>query len=165
MTEEKTLKDSMQENTEMLKKLNEHFENMVKSPEVKTIKPKKLGSKGKKGYVNYIYIRENGVMDMVKVPIEEGTTSYDGSPRLATPEHVLNWKNVPTIIQPSWSCKPFSPAVNMEETAKEKMLSVGYRLLTNRQELGEIKPKKKVSGLVIFFIVIAIIVIGYLLLR
>lgn len=156
--DEKTTKEEVRE-------LNRKFDTLINSGAVKGIKPKKLGrSARKKGYVNYIYVRENGEIDTFKKPIEEGTSIIDEIPRLATPEHVLNWKGHPTIIQPSWSSKPFSPVENMEKTAKENMLAMGWRLLANRAELGNVKPKKKMSGTMIFFIIIALLVVGYLVL-
>ena len=159
MEEDKSLKDE-------IRQINENFNKLLESGKVKGIKASKLGrSQKKKGYVNYIYIRENGTMETTKVPISEGTTFFEKTPRLATPEYVLNWKGQPTIIQPSWSSKPFSPVENFDKAEKEKMLSVGWRLLANRAELGEIKPKGKMSGMLIFIIIAVIGVIAYLLLR
>lgn len=158
-TKETSLKDE-------IRALNQNFTKLIESGKVKGVKPKKIGkSQLKKGYVNYIYVKENGNMDIIKVPIQEGTTVIDETPRLATPEYVLNWKGTPTIIQPSWSTEPFSPVQSFEQTARDKMLAAGYRLLANRVELGEIKPKKKMSGALIFIIIAAVIVGGYLLLK
>lgn len=159
MEEEKSLKDE-------IRAINENFSKLLNSGKVKGIKAQKIGkSQRKKGYINYIYIRENGSMETTKVPIQEGTTFFDDTPRLATPEYVLNWKGQPTIIQPSWSSKPFSPVENFDKAEKEKMLSVGWRLLANRAELGEIKPKGKMSGWLIFVILGVIGVVAYLLLK
>lgn len=158
---------------EELKKMNDNFEKIITLAEskkikgLKIVKPKKMGrSTRKKGFVNYVYIRENGTMDTIKVPpIQEGTTVAEEVPRLATPEYVLNWKGVPTVIQPSWSTRPFSPIQSFADDAKANMLAAGWRLLTNRAESGDIKPKKKISGIVIFLIIAAVLVAGYFLLK
>ena len=166
MSEEKTtLTDEVKAQNERLKSMDDKIEKLLNAG-AKVVKPKKLGStKLKKGNVRYVFIKENGNMTVLDVPVEEGTTTHEKIPRIATPEHVLNWDGTPTIMQPSWSSEPFSPAQNMEKTARDKMLSVGYRLLTNRQELGEIKAKKGLPGWAIFLIIAVIIVVGYLLLR
>lgn len=156
--EEKSVKDEVRE-------LNQKIQVLLDSGKVKGIKPKKLGtSQKKRGFVNYIYIRENGTIETMKFPIQEGTTMIEETPRIATPDYVLNWKGNPTIIQPAWSVKPFSPAENLEGSVKENMLAVGWRLLANRAEQGVIKPKKRISGMAIFLIIIAVLVIGYLIL-
>ena len=158
-SKDKTLKDEIRD-------LNKKFAKFIEEHEVKEIKPDKVGkSQKKKGYVNFMLIRENGDITVHKVPVEEATTFYEKTPRLASPEYILNWKGNPTIIQPSWSSQPFSPVENFKKTEKDKMLSVGWRLLANRAELGDIKPKGKMSGWVIMMIIAIIGVVGYLLLR
>lgn len=154
----KSLKEQVEENNKLLKRL-------LETDGVKKVKFKKLGkSQKKKGYVNYLYIRENGEIEALKVPIMEMTTVIEEAPRLAQPEHILNYKGSPTIIQPAWSSIPFSTVDNYKEAEQKDMLSTGWRLLANRAELGNIKPKKKISGTAIFFIIIALLVAGYLIL-
>lgn len=148
-----------------LKKLNENFDKLLASGKVKGVKLKGMPSKSQvnKGYIYTFYIRDNGVIAPMKVPIEEGTTVIDGAPRLATPEYMLSYKGKPALIQPAWSTKPFSKVESFEEAVKEKMLSVGYKLLANRIEQGAIKPKKKVSGAIIFAVIVALLIGGYFL--
>jgi hypothetical protein len=157
------------ENTSLkdeIKKLNDNFTQLVSEKKIKKIKGKKL-SRGqlKKNYVRYLYIDENRNMKAMKVPIDEGIVSTDGVPRIATTDYMLTWDGQPTIIQPSWSLKPFDPVVSREETTKDKMNSAGIKLILKRIEEGTVNTKKKLSGAVIFGIVIAIIVVGYILLR
>lgn len=156
--DKESLKDIMKKNNELLRRL-------IENPEVKNLKLKKLGRGAKKkGYVNYLYIRTNGEIEPLKVPINEMTSLIEESPRLARPEEILSYKNTPTIIQPEWSSEPFSMVKSYEGTVRDKMLSAGYRLLALRAEQGNIKPKGKISGTAIFFIIVAILVVGYLLL-
>lgn len=158
MTEEEStnLKDEV-------KKLNENFSKLLESG--KKVKAKKLSrSEMKKGMVRYIFINENGTIDVKKVPIDEGTTFLDKTPRLATADYQLTWDGQPTIIQPAISAEPFSPKTFYERVKDEKMLAVGYKLLAHRAEMGQIKGKKSMPGWIIFAGIIALIVVGYLVL-
>ena len=139
---------------------------LVESPEAKPFKLKKLPSKSKlkRNFVHVLYIQDNGIIKPMNMPIEEGTTSIEGAARLATSGYILNYNGIPTVIQPAWSVEPFSKLASLDKAEKEGTLAVGQRLLANRIELGIIKAKKKLSGLMIFFGVIALIVIVYLLL-
>ena len=160
MEEEKSsLRDEM-------KQLNENLNQLVAEKKVKKVKGKKL-SKGqlKKGYVRYIYIDENRAIKAVKLPIDEGVAIHDGVPRVATTDYMLSWDGQPTIIQPSWALQPFDPVEHREETTKANMNSAGVRLVLKAIEEGKISQKRKLSGGMIFAIVIAIIVVGYLVLR
>ncbi len=155
---EEDLKKIIKENNELLNRL-------VETTNSKPLKLKKLGKvQRKKGYVNYLFIRTNGNMESLKVPVDEMTTFFEKTPRLARPEEILNYNGSPTIIQPEWSSKPFSMIDNYNKTVKEKYLSAGYRLLALRAEQGNIKGKKKMSGAVIIFIIVVMLVVGYLLL-
>jgi hypothetical protein len=155
----KNLKESVNE-------INKKFDTLISSGKVKGVKAKKLsGSEKKKGYIRYLYISENKNIKAVKVPVEEGTTFFEGSPRIATPDYMLTWDGDPCIIQPGWSMKPFSPVDNMEQTIKDKMNAVGNRLLLNRIELGAVKSKKGIPG---WMIIVGLLLLGgaaYLLLK
>lgn len=163
---DETLKDLAKETNESLKELNTNFKKLLESPDSKVIKPKKLSrSEKKKGFVNMITLGENNEMDMVKVPVDEMTTTYDKVPRLAKPVHVYNWKGTPTIIQPLYTVEPVSPELLLEKAERDKTLSVGFKLLTNRQEMGEIKGKKGMPPWLIWVIIIGIVGVAYFLLR
>lgn len=161
MSEEtdKTLKDEVKE-------LNSNVKKLLESDKSKIIKPKKL-SRGdkKKGKIRVIYLNENKDIKVIKVPIEEGTALIEGCPRLATPDYMMTWQGDPTIILPGWSTKPFSPSENLDQTTKDNMNAVGFRLLANRVELGAVKGKKSMPGWLIFVGIIGLIVVGYLLLK
>lgn len=158
MTEDNTnLKDEV-------KNLNQKLDQLIQSGKVKGVKVKKLGkSEKKKGYIRYIYINENREIKAVKVPVDEGIAWFEGVPRIATTDYMMNMDGDPTIIQPSWSVEPFSPVANYEQAVRDKMTAAGYRLLLKAIKEGEVKPKKKISGLIILGIIAAVLVGGYIL--
>lgn len=151
---------------EDIRKLNENFNKLLAKKKVKPVKLKNRLSKfqAKHNWVYILYINENKEWKPIKCPIEEATTLVEGIPRLASPEYMTTYLGKPAMILPAWSVKPFSPVESYEETVKDQMSSAGYRLLLNRIEQGEVKTKKRISGTLIFFIIIALIVGGYLLL-
>ena len=168
MTEDTTPQAAPQNTSlkEEVKGLNDKFDQLLASGKVKGIKAKKLGkAEKKKNFIRYIFINENRDIKAVKVPVDEGVVWHGGVPRIGTTDYMLSWEGDPTIIQPGWSTVPFSPVQNYEEAVQAKMTAAGYRLLLKAIKEGEVKPKKKMSGALIFGIVIAIIVIGYLLLK
>jgi hypothetical protein len=158
-----------EENTNLkdqVKRLNDGIEKLLESKKAKKVRlPKRLSrNQAKSNWVYIIYINENLELNPMKHKIEEGTTIVEGIPRLATADFKLTYKGKPAMILPAWSVKPFSPVENYEGTVKEQMASAGYKLLLNRIEQGGMKTKKRISGTVIFFLVIGLIVVGYLLL-
>lgn len=159
MTEEGTLKDE-------IRKINENLEKLTSSGKVKGFKPNKklTNSDLKKNYILGIIIGENKEIKFLKLPVSEGTTTLEGSPRLATKEYLLTYRGKPAIILPEASCKPYCLKEELDEDAKNNLLAVGYRLLMNRQEQGELKAKKGISSWMILIIVAAIGVAAYFLL-
>lgn len=160
--EEENNPDSLRE---IMKKNNELLNKVLSVEGAKKLKLKTLGKGAKsKGYVNFLYIRENKEIEPLKVPVSEMTAIIEETPRLASPDYMLSYKNSPTIILPAWSSRPFSATENFEKTVEDKMLSAGWRLLANRAEQGDVKTKKKISGTAIFFIIVAVLIAGYLIL-
>lgn len=121
--------------------------------------------KAKKGWITVMKINDNRQVSFKKLKIDEQTVVEDEIPRIATPEEILIYKNKPMIILPSWSTKPFSPTENYDETLKGQYATQGHKLILNRMESEAIKPKRSFSGAVIFFIIIAIVIGGYLLIK
>ena len=160
MSEEPTIKDE-------IKKLNESFDKLLSSGKVKGFK---LPSQGrlnktqiKKNFVTAIVIGDNREIKFIKAPIEEGTITVDGIPRIASTDFMLSYQGKPAMILPSWSVKPFSPVENYQEDTKEKMTSQGYKLLLNRIETGKVLDAKKSFGKWwLFPLIIAVIVVLYL---
>jgi len=152
---------------ELIKEMNEKLDDVKKKKKDKREsfwipwKGKVGRMKAKKGWATYMIIQENGNIKFEKHPIEEQTVVVDGTPRIATPEEVLYYKNKPFIIQPSWSVKPFSPTENLKETVNKEYSSHGYKLLLNRMQNEAIKPKRSMSWAVGLLIVAAVIAAGY----
>lgn len=115
----------------------------------------------KKGWTTIMKIDNNKNITFERQPIVEQTTIVDEVPRLATTNHILFYKNRPWIIQPGWSTKPFSPEENLEDAIKTQHTTQGHMLLLNRMKTEVLKPKRTVSGLIIFGIVIGVIALGY----
>lgn len=113
----------------------------------------------RKNYVTMIVVNENKELDFIKVPIDEGTTLVDGTPRIATTDYVMTFKGKPVIFQPKWSVRPFSPTSHQELTVKNQDSAAGYKLLLNKMKKEVISPKKTMSG-VILWIIIGLVVIG-----
>ena len=160
MEEENTLKDKVDN-------LNKKFDELLASGKVKGFKIKGQASKSqvKKGYVQVLYIQENGVIRPIKAPIEEGTMSIEGAPRIATGDYMLSYNGKPTLILDSLSSEPYRQKKELDEAVRNSMLAAGYRLLANRVELGAIKAKKKMSTGLIIGIIAALVIGGYFLLR
>jgi len=118
--------------------------------------------KAEKGWIIIQKINDNRQVTFEKKPIEEQTIVVDGIPRIVTPDETLIYKRKPFLILPSWSTKPFSPTDNYQDAILNGYASQGYKLLLNRIKSEIIKPKMKISGVVIFGIIIAIVALGYM---
>jgi len=143
MTEDKTRMDRIEE------KLDEIIEGGGKKKIKKFNIPIKarLGARRlKDNYAIVIKINENNQLDFIKEKIIEQTIMVDSIPRLASGKYVMNYKNKPVIIVPSWSVKPFSPSESYQESLKDGSNAAGYRLLMNRMQGEAIKLGKKIGG-------------------
>jgi len=146
MSEEKSIKD-------LLIEMNEKIEEKGKREKGFKLpwKGKVSKSKVKKGWATYMVIRDNRNIEFTKKPIEEQTTLF--------------YKGKPFYVQPSWSVKPFSPTENYNQTIKEGYASQGYKLLMNRMKNEQLTTKKSFGGIGIFLIIVAIIAIGYFVIK
>jgi hypothetical protein len=160
MSEEKSIKD-------LLIEMNEKIEEKGKREKGFKLpwKGKVSKSKVKKGWATYMVIRDNRNIEFTKKPIEEQTVVIDGTPRIATADDTLFYKGKPFYVQPSWSVKPFSPTENYNQTIKEGYASQGYKLLMNRMKNEQLTTKKSFGGIGIFLIIVAIIAIGYFVIK
>lgn len=118
------------------------------------------GSKAKKNWIGVIQVNENKNLEMYKVKIDEGVIEKDKVPHLATSNYVLNWKNKPVLLVPSWSVEPYCPQKNYEEAVNKKTLSAGFKLLANHLEKGQMENKKKL-GLTPIIVIAVLAAIGY----
>jgi len=124
---------------------------------------KKVGkSQKKKNYVTIVKINENGHVDFQKRQISEQTFVEDGIPRLGTPNYVLQWKNNPMIILPSWSIKPYSPSEQHEKSLKDGSNTKGYKILMAKMLSESINTKKQMGGMLKWIIGLGLVaIIGY----
>jgi len=145
-----------------IKKLNENFSEVVKKKEAKSFffpfKARLSKKKVSDGYASVCYINENRGVNFMRVPIKEGAIMINGVPHIATTEYMLNYKNKPLLIVPSWNVEPFSPSKNLNEAEKENKLNLGYKLILNTLKSEQIQQKKTISGMTIFIIIIVIII-------
>ncbi len=153
------LKDDVRELKELVK------DSIGKKKEKKFRLPfgKKVGRLQKrKNYVTLIKINENSQIDFKKIQINDQTFIEDGIPRLAAAGYVMYWKKNPFIILPSWSVEPFSPLENYKQSLNDGSNSVGYKLLMNRMQNEQIKPKVQIGGWLKWIIIAGILgIIGY----
>jgi len=154
--EEKSLKESIEELTKLVKENNEKVkEKKWKFPF--GTKPGK--SQRKKNYVCTLVINENGHYEFKKYQIKDQTFLHDTIPRLASSGYVMfNKKGIPLVILPNWSVKPFSPMENYQESLIDGSNTTGYRLLMARMQSEKVDEKKKIAGWVKW--VIGFIIVG-----
>lgn len=160
MNEDKSIKDLLQE-------MNEKLEGKPKRKKGLWIPLNARVGKGaaKRGYVTIMKIMDNRNIKFERQPIEDQTIIVDGSPSAATSDETLFYKGKPFIIQPSWSNKPFSPTDNYDNTMKSEYSSHINKLILTRMQKEAIASKRKISGGVIFIIILVLIAGGYLLSR
>lgn len=154
---------------EMVKKI---YEKEVASEEKK---PKKFklpfsarisNARASKGYTTVQVIRNNGDMQITRMPIEDGTIIVDGIPRISTVDYKLNYKGKPWVIIPEWSLKPFSAAENYEQSVKDRMNVAGRKVILSKLEKEIIKPKKGLGGFGGWILLIVVVAVGgYLLFK
>ena len=70
----------------------------------------------RKNYIRVAFIHENLDVDLLKVPVNEGTYMIGDQPYIATPEYMMTYRGKPFIIQPQWSTHPFNPNDNADDT-------------------------------------------------
>ena len=131
---------------EVLRRLTENHEKLIAEKKVKKFKIPFSGrlskSKLKKGYSTICYVNENDEVSFFKAQILEGVyEDKKGIPHIGTPEHILNHKGKPFIIQTAHDVLPFNPRKAYDSAAKANSLATGWRLLANYIETTTIKPK------------------------
>ena len=126
-----------------------------------------MGTKKKrKGYIVVMNIGLNKAVSFYKVPIQEGVIDVDGTPHVVRPDDILLWKNkIPMIVQPEWSEKPFKVRESVEETIANNEGTEGYKFIMNYLLRSQITQKKSIPVGYIIFGVIAIVGLGYYLLK
>lgn len=124
---------------------------------------KKVGkAQKKKNYITIMKINENGVVNFRKTQISNQTFMEDKIPRLGTADYMLQYKNSPLVILPSWSLKPFSPVDSFKKSLDDGSNIKGYKILLDRMNSEQTKPKREMGGLIKWVLGIGLIaIIGY----
>lgn len=167
---------------EVIKRIVESQQKKGKSKEKKFLKLKKISpAQLKKGYVNYILLRRNGYIDLLKAQVEDGAVFLKEARTFHKAEgmHIWNYKGkIPVIIQPEWSVEPLSitsvdessgrsgnEAIDRdklaETTAKKGMNVDAQKFIIKKAEefAAGLKPKKQISSTWLIYAIIGIVVI------
>tara|TARA_R100000501_G_C2563661_1_gene73310 strand:+ start:31 stop:522 length:492 start_codon:yes stop_codon:yes gene_type:complete len=124
----------------------------------KKVKLKKKDSK--EGYVTICYLNNNKHVDFVKKPIIDNTIKIDDYHEV-TADNIFLYKNQPMIFVPAWCEKPFNAKEHFDEAVEDGTLTMTQRYILNALETDKIRNKNKLSGKVIFFIILAVVAAGY----
>lgn len=138
----------IKEDLEEIKGLMQEREQ-VKEKKFKLPFGKKVSkSQRKKGWVTVIKINNNGALDIKKTQANQQTIMEDDVPRLATPDHILQWKGNPVIILPEWSVEPFSPVQHFKQSMENNSNSKGYKILLAKMLEVQSAGKKSMGGII-----------------
>ena len=164
MDEGKSLKETLAEVSDKLDKLSE--EKKVKAWSlpwnVKMLSKKKK----RQGYVVFVNIGVNKAVTFIKAPIEEGVALVNGVPHVVDPKNILLWKNkLPIVIQPQWSEKPLDVSESYAEAKKNGQTTEGWEYIMNFILKTQIKVKKAISTGLIIIGIIAVVGLGYYLVK
>lgn len=108
----------------------------------------------KRGYIIVQKISENKGIEFTKEPIIDGTIKLHDTFHAIEDYDLFFYKNKPMIIQPKHKLNPWNPIKSENET-------YGQKYIMARMKSDQIKLSgKKISGIVIFGLIIAAI-IGY----
>jgi len=126
--------------------------------------PKLSCGKLKKNYCIILFMRTNGYLDIMRLPIEDGFVYIkEVDMRYAvTTNSILRWKNYPVLIIQEWSLEPVSPAMLQRKTLDEKMSAFPQKILIDALKKGQ-TTQKKINSSILLWIIIGIIVILILL--
>ena len=126
-----------------------------------------MGKKKKrKGYVVFMNVGLNKAVTFIKAPVTENVAMVNGVPHVVEPDDILIWKNkIPIVIQPQFAERPFSARRYFDETTKNGQTTEGWRYIMNYILNTQITEKKKFSGGLIIIGVIALIGLGYYLIK
>lgn len=157
--------------TEVLGKLNQTLEAEKQKKEIEKNKNfrhwlpwnAKVGKgKARQNYIIVEKIGSNGTVTYERSQIKDGTILVDDIPRIITPGDIVFYKGKrPMVIVPDWSTVPFSKVDHFNAAQVAGYGTKGWKLLYQRMKTSMIDDKKKMSGMVIWIIIIAIIALGY----
>lgn len=169
MEEEKKLDEmSLKEKIDLIAKAAKVEEMLKKEKKEKKIKffPKLSRNQLKKNYAIILFLRTNGYIDLMKLPIEDGFVYV---PKVdmrysVSAESVLRWKNFPVVIIQEWSLEPISPSMLQRKTFEDKMKAYPQKILIDAIKKGQLQPKKSIGNILlwIILIIVAIFIIASL---
>lgn len=153
----------------MLKRVLENQEKLLGENKAKKWKMPFSGKLSKfnlkRNYITVMYIKDNKSVDFLKVPIDQETITIDGLPRASSADYVLSYKGKPMMIQPSWSVAPFMPDKDISETEKLGLSSKARKLVFAKMKNDIIVPPKKGRMMMWVILIIAVLGIGYYLMK
>lgn len=116
----------------------------------------------KKGKALILYVRENKAIIPVTTIIKDGRYYVDGTWHNADPESLYMWVGkIPCFLQPAWSINPVRTWKDGEVDAGNS--ADAERVVLDILERSDTLQKKKgFTGMTWVFIVIGLIVVGYL---
>lgn len=165
MEEEKSLKDTLADVVKNLEELKQ--QKKVKEWGLPFGARFGMGkAKKRKGYVVFVNIGTNKALTLIKAPISDGVALVNNVPHIVEPDDILLWKNkIPIVIQPQWSERPFSPKNHFAQTEKSGQNTAGWEYIMNFILKTQIQAKKSIPGGLIIIGVIALIGLGYYLIK
>ena len=130
------------------------------------LKAKLNKKKIKEGFVTVAWVGNNMSISFTKEQIIGNTISSSNDSNDITVHNVypwgmLNYKGKPLIIQPKWSTEPFNPKDNFKDAEKNNTETFGQKYILARLISDTIKAKKKISGALIFGLLIGGAVLAY----
>lgn len=135
--------------------------------------PRKLtvgaNRKIKLNYAITLYLRNNGSCNFFWSPIVDDSIYVKDTKQyhVASGEFVMNmpYKNklLPFIIIPEWSMIPIYPK-EMSAEQKDKYMAYAQKVIIDKAEKAKLEEKKKMN-LNIIWIILGILVIGYIILK
>jgi len=126
--------------------------------------PIKLDSnKAKKGYAIVIILRNNGNLDIQKLPIIDSMIRLKGNDtfHLAEADYIWRYKKYPVIIQPEFSSEPIRAGALAKEVREQGKGIDAQTFIIKAIEMANLQPPKGRigSGRIFLFIILGIVVL------
>jgi hypothetical protein len=125
-------------------------------------------SKAKKGYAVVVVLRNNGNLDIQKLPIIDSMIRLKGNDtfHLAEADYIWRYKKYPVIIQPEFSSEPIRAGALAKETREDGKGVDAQTFIIKAIEMANLQPpKKKGGGGKIFLFAIIGIVVLYIIIQ
>lgn len=122
--------------------------------------------KKRKGYCVFMNIGTNRAITFVKAPIEEGVAMVNDAPHVVSPEDILLWKNkIPIVITYQNALTPVRCEELQRKAEATGTTTKGWQYVMNYIYKTQIKDKKNVPTFLIIIGIIAVIGLGYYLIK